>query len=673
MKLFRHCLPVSLLLVSTAVSATPYSRIIAFGDSLTDAGQYPDVGAPVIDLAGNQAFTSGMRLTNRVGPGYLGNNTEVTAPMAVQIVSEVMGLGRLSPSSPILPGLATGAYPGYNYGLAGSDSSRILASITEPDGASVRVEGLGLETPRDGYLVEFEQADPDALFYVNGGANDIFDLIPPYLASVQGALAGDQPPPGMDLNAVDGAVDNIAAGIRALSDAGARYIMVSNVPDLGHTPLAAGIDAQFTQAAAALAGFVPGQLSAISASFNSRLYASLNATDANVVPLNVSGLLQAVAANPVAYGFDAPMPTATCFDPEGADCGENPVAGIHAENPDPDRLIFNDAVHPTGRAQELIADYMLAILNAPAEISLLAQMGRQVASGELARTGSWLDNRRRVASQQNVEVFVQVEQHQNHLTDRQYDLRRDLESDDIAVGVSWQASADWRVGAVLSDQSAESAADNSLYTLDGTALTLFGSYGNARTYADVLVSMGTQDFDSRRSVAIGMVESEELGSTSGESRSFALEAGYDISDTQSAWQYGPRLGYQYVSSDIDAFVEAGESITALGFGDQTQKTKRAELGVFASYAVGRIGFDLEAGMLRDLEDRAQDLQMWQLALPDTDSYYLPGHAATKSDGFSARLGASYRLTEAAWLTAGYRLVNIDDVQYSANIGLAVRF
>lgn len=673
MKISYICLPVSLLLVSTAVAATPYSRIIAFGDSLTDAGQYPDAGAPVIDLAGNQAFTSGLRLTNRVGPGYQADNTEVTAPMAVQIVSEAMGLGRLAPSSPILPGLATGAYPGFNYALAGSDSSRILASITEPDGATVRVDALGLETARDGYLVEFEQADPDALFYMNGGANDIFGLIPPYLAGLQAALANNEPPVSMDPAAVDGAVDNIVTGVRALSDAGARYIMVSNMPDLGHTPLAAGIDAQFTQAAAALAGFVPGQLSAISASFNNTLYASLNATDANVVPLNVNGLLQAVADDPVAYGFDAPMPTATCFDPEGADCGENPVAGINTDNPDPDRLIFNDAVHPTGRAQELIADYMLAILNAPAEIGLLAQMGRQVATGELARTGSYLDNRRRVTNSQPFEVFVQGEQHQNHLSNRAYDMRSELEGDDIAVGISWQAGADWRIGGVLSDQSAETGVGRSLYTLEGTGVSLFGSYGRDRIYADVLVAMGSQDFDSRRSVAVGQVDSSESGSTSGESRGFAVEAGYDISDTESGWQYGPRLAYQYASSDVDSFVEAGDSITALGFGEQTQKTKRAEAGVFASYIADRVSFDMEVGMLRDMEDRTRDIRMWQLALPDTDSYYLPAYAANKSEGFSARVGAGYRLTESAWLTAGYRLVNIEEVQYSANIGLAVRF
>src|SRR5690606_11228667 len=135
-----------------------------------------------------------------------------------------------------------------------------------------------------------------------------------------------------------------------------------------------------------------------------------------------------------------------------------------------------------------------------------------------------------------------------------------------------------------------------------------------------------------RGVSIGQVAMSETGSTSGDSRGFAFEVGYDISDSESDWQYGPRLAYQYASSDIDSFEESGESITALGFGNQTQKSKRAEVGVFASYFVDRISFDMEAGLLSDLEDRTRDIRMWQLALPEADSYYLPAYSTQRTEG-----------------------------------------
>jgi len=55
------------LACSTAVAA-PYSTMVVFGDSLADAGQFPDTDGP----AG-----STLRFTNRVGPTYQDGSGEV--------------------------------------------------------------------------------------------------------------------------------------------------------------------------------------------------------------------------------------------------------------------------------------------------------------------------------------------------------------------------------------------------------------------------------------------------------------------------------------------------------------------------------------------------------------------------------------------------------------------
>ena len=57
-----------LLASATPLAAAPYSALYVFGDSLSDAGQFPDADGP----AG-----ATMRFTNRVGPSYLDGRGEI--------------------------------------------------------------------------------------------------------------------------------------------------------------------------------------------------------------------------------------------------------------------------------------------------------------------------------------------------------------------------------------------------------------------------------------------------------------------------------------------------------------------------------------------------------------------------------------------------------------------
>ena len=49
-------------------SPSPYSTMVVFGDSLADAGQFPDAGGP---------NGSALRFTNRTGPTYQDGSGEL--------------------------------------------------------------------------------------------------------------------------------------------------------------------------------------------------------------------------------------------------------------------------------------------------------------------------------------------------------------------------------------------------------------------------------------------------------------------------------------------------------------------------------------------------------------------------------------------------------------------
>jgi len=80
--LVAACLLASL---STAPQAapSPYSTLVVFGDSLSDAGQFPDPAGP----AGSTS-----RFTNRVGPTYQNGSGEIFGPTAPMLLGNQLGI-----------------------------------------------------------------------------------------------------------------------------------------------------------------------------------------------------------------------------------------------------------------------------------------------------------------------------------------------------------------------------------------------------------------------------------------------------------------------------------------------------------------------------------------------------------------------------------------------------
>ena len=70
--------------------------------------------------------------------------------------------------------------------------------------------------------------DPNALYVIQGGPNDVFFHV--------GLVAAGAETPAQAQAAVGTAATDFLAQITRLHNAGARYIVVSNLPDMGRTP-----------------------------------------------------------------------------------------------------------------------------------------------------------------------------------------------------------------------------------------------------------------------------------------------------------------------------------------------------------------------------------------------------------------------------------------------------
>ncbi len=628
---------------SQMLHASPYSSLIVFGDSLSDAGQFPDTGGP------NNATR---RYTNRTGPDYQDGTGELTGATAPILLGRKLGLGEagLGPStSPVY--LANGLPDGNNWAVGGYTTSQIYDSVTSVSQTVISPWYPGAGTvlrERPGYLASTGfRADPNALYYLSGGGNDFLGGL--VLSPVQAQEAAGR----------------FADSVQALQQAGARYMMVWLLPDLSKTPVAA----LAYPTAAEKAG-----ISFLSSAYNDALVTRLEQTDAEIIPLNAPTFLAEVLASPAAYGFASDQDlTGTCFNGGGFDCIENAQYGINGATPDPTKLLFNDSVHPTTALQALIADYAYSLLAAPWEVSLLPEMAHSALRAHQDQLRSqW---------QADWEAWQAVGQWRPFITaggQRQgYDLYGgDADGDgySLNVGGSYRLDNAWRVGlaAAYYEQEMDAGSADSEYQLNAYLGSLFAQYQANRWWGEVVASIGSLDYDDlSRKFDLGPVTRQEQGDTDGDLWSVGGRIGYDIAQLASSpWHLSPFLSADYARVEVDGYAEDGSSSSALNFGDQKRTSKRLGVGLQGLFDLSQqTRLFGEVAMEREYEDDPSDVDMAQKALP-TLGYTLEG--VTPDDKtWRATLGARHQLSDGLSLRAGYTYRKGDDSdQQGVNLSLA---
>lgn len=170
--------------------------------------------------------------------------------------------------------------------------------------------------------------DKKALYVVFGGSNDFFRIL----------VGGEDP-----AVVIPQAVGNLIRIVRRLQAAGADNIVVVDLPDIGLTPRARSGGPAIT-----------GPATFLSAQFNLLLNGALNQLDFPVVRASAFALLNAMTANPAAYGL-------TNATGQGL---LDPLGQGHT-------YLFWDDIHPTTLAHRHVA---AMVFNALAEAGLLKQL-----------------------------------------------------------------------------------------------------------------------------------------------------------------------------------------------------------------------------------------------------------------------------------------------------------
>jgi phospholipase/lecithinase/hemolysin len=256
-RIFSYFLIAALLSLAgaTAHASIPsYDALVAFGDSYCDVGNL-------------FALTGG---AEPAAPYYNGRFSN--GPIWLDHVAGFLGV------------------PLKAYALGGTDYAFGGAWVTQPEsvtGVPSIPEQVGLYLQQHG-----GKADPNALYILEGGGNDILDT-----------TSGS--PEALGLRIAEG----IARGELLLREAGARHFVIPNLFNVGLLPAAAG-NVPFAEAASAAADKSLDELLLFEDLFEG----------VHVVRMNVFSLLNAIEVAPTHFGFtDVTNPcltTAVCADPD---------------------------------------------------------------------------------------------------------------------------------------------------------------------------------------------------------------------------------------------------------------------------------------------------------------------------------------------------------------------
>ena len=328
---------IAILACASAARAQDYGAVVVFGDSLSDSGN----------------AAQGLQLGLPPGSSFTTNPD----PIWAERVAQTFGV-------PGTNSLAGGT--NYAFGGACANPDNPCNPLSPGIGAQI---GLHLMSRPAG------AADPDALYALWAGGNDL-------VAIVESALPGSRVPPIDPRTAIPATARSQVAEIGRLQEAGARHIVVFNLPDAGATPFARSVPVQGIQQT----------LTALSAAYNEALDAGLGGLDDGIVPINAFGLFEQVLQDPMAYGFTNVRGTACT--PAGTDVSLLACAPADSGSPvtyapgTNETYLFADGKHPSGAAHAMLASVVTATLAGPVQVSLAGESGEAAVAAHRSAVAS---------------------------------------------------------------------------------------------------------------------------------------------------------------------------------------------------------------------------------------------------------------------------------------------
>jgi len=662
--------------VQASSHAGLFDNMVVFGDSLSDDGNL----SLALQLPQIVRFTT--------NPGQTG----------IENVADYFEM-------PMTPALAGGT--DFAFGGAGLVNN----SPGTPSSVPVLPAQLGMYLQATG-----GQADPNALYAVWGGANDIFygatsaaagataqQLIQQTIQQlVQQAIAGSVIPNDptaiaaytaqitpvvtqqvtAQVEAAAGVTslmtpDQVQAGIQQaaatelgmidqLGKAGARYVMVFNLPNIGATPEA------MAQGATASA-----QLTGLTLAFNNTLNTGLAKAGVNIIPVNTFALLSELIADPSRYGFTNVTQPACTGSSFGCLPAGTPGATSTYQPGTENTYLFADGVHPTTATHAMLAQYAESIITAPGEMSLLGEAPLQINESLNRSITNQATSSLANAPGNGLRVWASYDYARQRLDAQVNSPKSSNDANTLSVGADIHPSDALTAGlAFTAGQQKDNFAGNAGgFKLQDLLASGYVMWGWDQAYFGAIGSFGHLGYsDLHRNIPIGPTVRYESGSTSGYHTALALTGGWWINFGN--WRTGPYADLSWQHAHVDGYSENGGDAAAMTFGNQDrhaligtlgwQLTGNLQTGGTLLHPFARVAWN------HDNDADPRDVTAGLVSMPGT--FALPGFAPDKNWGsVGVGLAADFTPSFSGWIGYDGRFSDSSQRVNSLNLGARFRF
>jgi outer membrane lipase/esterase len=482
--------------VAHAAQST-FDKVVVFGDSLSDNGNIHS-----IEPGSQERFTT--------NPGKV----------AVELVAQRYGF-TLAPSTD----------GGSDYAWGGARASTDLGPV------------LSMQTQVANYLTaNGGHADAHALYTTWIGANDLF------------AAATD--PANAQAIALSAAHAEVAT-IKQLHDAGARYVVVFNLPDVSKTP---GIRGTAQASSAGLLGNL----------YNGVLNAGLGQIDTGIIPVNAYALLNQVIADPARYGFSNVTDRA-CTTSSSINCSTSTLAAPDAAS----SYLFADNVHPTTAAHAMLAQVVLSELAAPQQISLL---GEAPLASSQAQTRALRNQMLADGQGAPTRFFANVDYAHQRFDASNSSPKTTSNNVNLTLGADVRANDHVSAGVALGIGNANAdVSGGGGYKLQDVSGLGYLTFHRGGGYVGGYANFGQSNFsDVQRSFQVGAARVSESGKADGSHYGAGLTGGwwFDMGSLRT----GPFANLDWQTIKVNGYAEGGSDATAMWFGRQQRKALIGTLG-----------------------------------------------------------------------------------------------
>ena len=510
-----------------AAGADGFSSLTVFGDSLSDSGNIPAV-------LGGANFPP--------DPPFVGNRFSNGPTYAEQL--------------PALLGIAPGNVMNFALGGAFSGQLTVAPGVTSgnlnalPPRNLLPLSPLDTRTQVTNFLATAPAIGGNDLFIVFAGGNDAFITL--------NAVAGD---PANAITIIGAGTGTAAANIRAaatdLINAGARQIILPNLPDVGDSPDAVATGPSGVQAANLFSTLLNSATLQVANDLNST-------TPAMVFVIDNFSITKDIVANPAKYGFA--NTNLSCIDTPSC-----VFAPVDTQN----TFLSFDGTHPTTAGHAILAAVVADTINAPQTVAAQAETGRILGESfgrELLGLGAAGGN------QLSAAIGYQGWDRDSSSQTMGYDIS----SIRFTASGSWEFTDQFHGGVAMSYDDGDVDIDSISAGFDIETFRIGAFMGVSGTMFDVNASLahGFDNYNNIRRTS-GVAGQTANASTNGSTTTLMVEMTkrYEFGSADNgSWGIAPAFRIGYARAKVDGYTESGAVGLNQSVASRSSKTFFGEMG-----------------------------------------------------------------------------------------------